>query len=281
MSVLEALKYLFLGIVQGVTEVLPISSTGHVEFFKAVIDLQVDEGLLFSILINTGSLTAFIFVYRKKLAALIADFFRFIFIPEARNVCRSGFFYVLKLGVASIPAGIAGILFKAKINEIMLEYNVLLSGIGLLFTGTVLLVVVTSRPRKGNTLISWADAALMGIAQGVALLPGVSRSGMTTSTALKRGNSITSALDFSFLMYIPVSLGSLLLIVFDMFKLGVDIPSNNHYLYYALATIGAVIATYVAFKLVFNAFRSGKLKYFGYYCLLAGIASLVVYMIQN
>ncbi|MBN2504311.1 MAG: undecaprenyl-diphosphate phosphatase [Bacilli bacterium] len=281
MNVLEALKYLFLGIVQGITEVLPISSSGHVEFFKEVVGLEIDEGLLFLILVNTGSLITFVFVYRHKLAQLIKDFFLFVFVPEARNESKSGFYYVLKLGVASIPAGIVGIIFSSHIDRIMIEYNVLLSGVGLVFTGTILLILAITKLRKGNTLVSWMDAIFMGLAQAVALVPGVSRSGMTTSTALKRGHSIDSALDFSFLMYIPVSLGSLLMIIVDIAQEGISVPSSAYYIYYAIAGAGAIIATYFAFLVVFNAFKTGKLKYFGYYCLLAGVASIIIFIMKN
>jgi len=230
MSLLEALKYLFLGLVQGVTEVLPISSSGHVEFVKALVNLDVDEGLLFLILVNTGSLVTFVFVYRKKLIQLIVNFFAFIFKPESRPENKEGFLYALKLIVASIPAAVVGILFNNEIEALLKEYNVLLSGVGLLFTGTILLLVSRLQFRHGGeSKIGWADSVLMGGAQAVALFPGVSRSGMTISMALKRGTSIRAALDFSFLMYIPVSLGSVILLLKDGIETGMGVPSHTYF----------------------------------------------------
>ncbi len=278
MSVLEALKYLLLGLVQGVTEVLPISSSGHVEFVKALVNLDYDEGLLFLILVNSGSLVTFLFVYRRKLARLIIEFIEYIFKKESRPVSKNGFFYVLKLGVASIPAAIVGFLFSDLIDSIMLEYNVLVSGVGLLFTGTVLFLVGKHHYHNGINEITWVNSVLIGTAQAVALIPGISRSGMTTSTGLKRGASIDSTLDFSFLMYIPISIGSLLLFIKEGIETGMSVPSNAYYFYYILAFSGALVATFVAFKIIFNIFRTGKLKYFGIYCLVLGLLSIAVFI---
>lgn len=278
MSVLEALKYLLLGLVQGVTEVLPISSSGHVEFVKALVSLDYDEGLLFLILVNSGSLVTFLFVYRHKLGTLIKDFFKYVFNKDSRPVTKNGFFYVLKLLVASIPAAIVGILFSDLIDTIMLEYNVLISGVGLLFTGTILFLVGKHHYQNGANVITWVDSVLIGAAQAVALIPGVSRSGMTTSTGLKRGASINSSLDFSFLLYIPISIGSLLLFVKEGIETGISVPSSAYYFYYVLAFSGALVATYVAFKIIFNIFRLGKLRYFGVYCLALGLLSIVIFI---
>ncbi len=278
MSVLEALKYLLLGLVQGVTEVLPISSSGHVEFVKALVNLDYDEGLLFLILVNSGSLVTFLFVYRHKLARLIKDFFQYVFKKESRPISKNGFFYVLKLGIASIPAAIVGFLFSDLIDSVMLEYNVLVSGVGLLFTGTILFLVGKHHYHNGANEITWIDSVLIGAAQAVALIPGVSRSGMTASAGLKRGASINTTLDFSFLMYIPISIGSLLLFIKEGAEMGMSVPSNAYYFYYILAFSGSLVATYVAYKIIFNIFRTGKLKYFGVYCLLLGLLSIVIFV---
>ncbi len=280
MDIWEAIKYLLLGIIQGVTEVLPISSSGHVEIAKVLFNLEVDEGLLFLILVNTGSLIAFIIVFRHDIYNIIEDFLTYIFMPHRRTDSRFGFDTAIKLVIASIPAAVLGILFNNQIDELMLTYNVLLSGVGLLITATILLITSQGKIKRGYTYITYLDSILLGLAQGVALIPGISRSGATTSTALKRGVGIDSALRFSFLMYIPVSIGSMLLYFIKLSDEGLGLISDEYLIYYLLAFAGAIIATYIAFKFIFNIFKSGKLKYFSYYCFLLGIGSILIYIIR-
>jgi len=277
-NLLEAIKYIILGLIQGITEVLPISSSGHVEIAKALISLNADEGLLFLIIVNSGSLITFLAIYYKKVIQMVKDFFLFVFKKNSREVTRNGFLSAIKLLIACIPAAIVGFLFKDLINQWLIQYNVLLSGVGLLFTGTILLLVSTKKIRKGFTQITFVDAFFIGIAQSVALLPGISRSGMTTSTGIKRGVGIDSALDFSFMMYIPISIGSTLIYLKDILQEGIIITGTEYYFYYFLAFLTAVISTYIAFKLVFNIFKSGKLKYFGIYCLLIGMISIIIFI---
>lgn len=279
MDIIEAIKYLLLGIIQGITEVLPISSSGHVEIAKTLFEMDVDEGLLFLILVNSGSLIAFVVVFFHDLVNIIQDVISYAFQPSQREDSKDGFSTFVKLIIASIPAGILGILLNDKIDELMLTYNVLLSGVGLLVTATLLLITSQGKIKKGYTHISYVDAILIGLAQGVALVPGISRSGSTSSTALKRGIGIDSALRFSFLMYIPVSVGSMILYIFKISNEGFGLPSNEYLIYYGLAFLGAVIATYIAFKFIFNIFKSGKLKYFSYYCFAIGILSIILYII--
>ena len=279
MDIIEAIKYLLLGIIQGITEVLPISSSGHVEIAKTLFEMDVDEGLLFLILVNSGSLIAFVVVFFHDLVNIIQDVISYVFQPSQREDSKDGFSTFVKLIIASIPAGILGILLNDKIDELMLTYNVLLSGVGLLVTATLLLITSQGKIKKGYTHISYVDAILIGLAQGVALVPGISRSGSTSSTALKRGIGIDSALRFSFLMYIPVSVGSMILYIFKISNEGFGLPSNEYLIYYGLAFLGAVIATYIAFKFIFNIFKSGKLKYFSYYCFAIGILSIILYII--
>jgi len=280
MDFIEALKYFILGLIQGITEVLPISSSGHVELVKAIIHIDFDQDLLFLVLVNTGSLVTIIFLYFNRLVSIIKDFFLYLFKKSTRETTRIGFGLGLKLIVATIPATIVGLVFKGMIETLMIQYNVLLSGIGLIFTGNILFLVSAKRIRRGFTQITYKDAILVGIAQSIALIPGVSRSGMTTATAINSGMGIDSALNFSFLMYIPISIGSLLLSMKDIFDTGVSIANSAIYIYYLLAFVAAVFATYVAYKLVFNIFKSGKLKYFVVYCILIGLVSIGLFIFR-
>ncbi|MFA5466262.1 MAG: undecaprenyl-diphosphate phosphatase [Candidatus Izemoplasmatales bacterium] len=279
MSILEAIKYLILGLVQGVTEVLPISSSGHVELMKEIIGIDASEGLLFLVLVNTGSLVTLIFIFRKKIINLIRDFVLFIFKKASREKTRPNFDFGLKLIIASIPAAIVGLFFQDIFDNMLLEYGTLISGVGLLFTGTVLIFINYNRFRNGYTDLNFIDCIMMGIAQSVALFPGISRSGMTTGTGIKRGVGVKTALEFSFMMYIPISIGALLLQVIEGLKDGFQVPSVYHYNYYALAFVGAVFATFIAFKLVFHIFQRGRLNYFGFYCLAIGVLSIALFIV--
>ena len=258
----EALKYLILGIVQGVTEVLPISSSGHVEIAKYLLSIDFVNNILFLIIVNTGSLVTFIFIYRKRLLRLFTSFFVYIFNKAKRLEAKEDFIYVLKIIVAIIPAGIVGIL------------------IGLLLTATVLYCITRSEPFNSKKYkLTWTDIILMGFAQSVALIPGVSRSGMTSSTALKRGSNVDAALDFSFIMYIPVSIGSILLMLIDIVRGEKVAFENNQVSLYLLAFLGAMVATYIAYKLIYSIFKSGKIKYFSYYCFGASAFALLLYIL--
>lgn len=289
MDIIEAIKYLILGIIQGITEVLPISSSGHVQIAQAIFRVDIDQGLLFLILVNTGSLLTFLIIYFKKLVELIKDFFIYLFRKNLREEKYNNFIFTIRIIVACIPAAIVGILFDDVIDGMLNTYGLLFVGVGLLITGTMLYYIRDTRILRGKTMINWLDTVLIGLAQSIAVFPGVSRSGMTSATSIKRGMGIDSALNFSFLLYIPLSFGSLLLMVYKVFDKAssegitfgesLGIPSGVYYFYYILAFIGAAIATYLAYKLIFNIFKSGKLKYFSYYCFVIGLGSVFYYML--
>ncbi len=289
MDIIEAIKYLILGIIQGITEVLPVSSSGHVEIFQTIFRLEVDHGLLFLILVNTGSLVTFLIIYFRRICELVHDSFLWIFKKDSREKTQKNFLFALRIVVACIPAGLVGLLLSDSLDSILESYGTLLVGVGLLVTGTMLYWIKDVRILKGKTMITWMDTVLIGLAQSVALVPGISRSGMTSSTSIKRGMGIDSALNFSFLLYIPLSFGSLILMVYKIFDKvsnegmtlyqSMEIPDTWYLFYYFLAFVGAIIATYIAYKLIFNIFRSGKLKYFSYYCFGVGISSIFFYIL--
>ena len=281
MDIIEAIKYLILGIIQGITEVLPISSSGNVEMVQSIFSVQKDEGLLFLILVNTGSLLTFLFIYYKRLILLIKNFFLYVFKKDTREDTYNDFIFAVRIVVACIPAGLAGIFLKDFIDSFILtDYPMLFVGVGFIMSGTVLFFIRDVRIKKGKTMINWMDTILIGLAQAIAIFPGVSRSGMTSSTSIKRGMGIDSALNFSFLLYIPLSIGSLLVSIMDIKDEGLGIASNDYIIYYLLAFIGAAVATYFAYKLIFNIFKSGKLKYFSYYLFGIGLLSIFYFMFK-
>jgi undecaprenyl-diphosphatase len=147
-----------------------------------------------------------------------------------------------------------------------------------LITATVIYYISTIDYRRDNKKINWWDTLFIGLAQAVAIFPGISRSGMTTSTALKRGSGINNALNFSFLMYIFISIASTGLMVVDFTKESATI-SSAQYIYYIFAFVGAMVATYIAYKLIFNIFKTGRLKYFSYYCFGVGLLAIAIFVI--
>ena len=280
MDVLNFLRYLLLGIVQGITEVLPISSSGHVEIVKSLVEIDCVNNIVFLIIVNAGSLVTFTFIYRKRLIEMISSFFLYLFRKDKREEHRAGFIFTSKVIVATIPAAIVGFLFNDVIDSILQTHGLLLVGIGLLWTATVLYYITTREPFDSkNHGLSWLDILFMGLAQAVALIPGVSRSGMTSSTALRRGRSVQSALDFSFIMYIPVSIGSILLLLIQVLNGEATINPSVPFYMFAIAFLAALVATYIAYKLIYNIFKSGKLRYFSFYCFGASGFALLLYVL--
>jgi len=277
-SIVELLKYLFLGLIQGITEVLPVSSSGHTELTRALVGIEVDQNVIFLILLNTGSLFTFLIIYFKRLVELAKSFFIYIFKPTKRLENKENTVFLLKILIASIPAGIAGLFLNPIIEQVCDNRGILLVVVGLLVTATVIYYISTINFRRDNKSVGWLDTLFIGLAQAVAIFPGISRSGMTTSTAIKRGAGINNALNFSFLMYIFISIASTGLLVIDFTKESATI-SNVQIIYYIVAFLGAMAATYVAYKLIFNIFRSGKLKYFSYYCFAIGLLAVILFVI--
>lgn len=279
LDIIEAIKYLILGIIQGVTEVLPVSSSGHVVIAQQITGIEIDQSLLFLILVNTGSLFTFVILYYRQFYQLIKDFFIYIFKKSARETTYNNFMFMVKILITCIPAGLIGLLLSDTIDNMLETFGTLFVGIGLLATGTMLYSIQHARILKGKTWINWWDVLIIGLAQGLAVLPGVSRSGMTSGTAIKRGMGIDSALNFSFLLYIPLSFASLFLMIYRISQQEAVIIDNAHLFYYVLAFIGAAIATYFAYRLIFNIFRTGKVKYFSMYCFIIGLGAIFWYIL--
>ena len=275
----EAIKYIIMGIIQGVTEVLPISSSGHVEIVKNLLNPHANESLLFLILVNTGSLLAFLLFYRRKIMVLVRGFCLFLFKKDRSESVLENMRFIIKLVLASIPAAIVGIFLRSVFDRLILDYTTLIAGVGLLFTGTVLMAVRGRKHLFGDGHVSTKDSILIGLAQVLALFPGVSRSGMTTSMALKQEVRLDRALDFSFMLYIPISIGSLIFTFYDFAKEGFTISSGAYPLYYFLAFIFAFFGSLVAFRYVFNMFKNGKLTHFAVYCLVIGTFGILLFLI--
>ena len=262
------LKYLIIGLVQGFTEPIPVSSSGHVMIASEILGMG-EQGFTFAILTNTASLCAILFIYREDIIRLVTNFF--LYLKTKKRQYKSDFMFCIYIIVASIPAGVGGVLLSD-----MIEDNVSMTTIAIMLfvTGIALWLIRNMRGKKTDSTMTLKDAIFVGFGQAVALTPGISRSGATVITGIARGLKQETAMRFSFMLYIPVSLGSIVLGVTDFLdepnKMDLAVP-------YLVAFISTLFMTYFAFKWFMGIMKSGKLHYFTYYCFTVGILLLIFF----
>ncbi|WP_018921568.1 undecaprenyl-diphosphate phosphatase [Salsuginibacillus kocurii] len=267
MDILQILQYIWLGIVQGLTEPWPVSSSGHLVIFSHFFDLRVPD-LHFETFLNGASLLAVLIIYRKDLSEVAVGTVRFVVMrqPEYQRFYR----LTLMLVIATIPAVIIGGLFADEIGG---ELTTLTSvALALFATGTALWLIHRLNGHKQEGDISATDAIIIGVAQMAALAPGISRSGATIVAAMARKIEPTTALKFSFFLSIPVSVGSLVLLAPEIY---VAWTTPDQTLLYTVSFIVATLVSLVAIKVLIDAVASGKLLYFAIYCFIVAISLLV------
>lgn len=257
------LIYLLLGFIQGLTEPIPISSSGHLVIFKNLFDLDALQDLNFEIFANFGSLIAIIIVFRKDIAKLFWDFINYIKTKDQKY--KSGFRYVSLVALATIPAGLCGLIFNDFIEKYL--SNVKYVGIALLVTALFLFLIRKLKGKKDDNQISIKDAIAIGLFQVVALLPGISRSGATLVGGMFSGLKRETAFKFSFMLYIPISFATMILGVKDVAENGIN---TSLLMSYILGAIVACIVTFFSTKWFKGIMLKGKLIYFVYYCLIVG-----------
>ncbi len=266
-DILLLLKYILLGVFQGVTEPLPISSSGHLILLENMLGIHL-PGLSFEVVVHFGSLIAICIVYRNSIVRLIQHSFRYLQTKD--RTYYADFSFVLLLVIATIPAGIIGVLFEDYISHTFSMLAVI--GVTLIITGIFLWMIRNRIGTKGEEHISIVDAIIIGCAQALALIPGISRSGATIVAALLVGVNRETALRFSFLLYIPVGVGS---IVFSINDLVQDPLIHGLAVPFMIAFISSIIATFFALKWFMNIMKEGKLKYFAGYCFIIGTIILI------
>ena len=277
MSTLEAL---LLGLLQGLTEYLPISSSGHLTLGQSIMGITDPEEVLpFTVLVHVATVLSTIVILHKEITWIFKGLFK---IPAPGNdkslLCRLNEQqrYSLAIIISMIPIGIVGVFFKEQVEELFSSMYVV--GGCLLFTSALLSFSYYAKPRKKES-ISMKDAFVIGIGQAFAVLPGLSRSGTTIATGLILGNSKKNMAQFSFLMVIPPILGEALLETMEMFENGVGAAFGNITPAALIAGfLAAFVSGCVACKWMISIVRKGKLIYFAYYCLAAGIATIILTM---
>lgn len=265
MSFLSIISYIILGFIQGLTEPLPISSSGHVMIIKSLLNSNIDIELL-AILTNFGSLIAILYLYRKKVWSLIKDSLSYL--KTGSEKTKSSFRYVILLIVGTIPAGIIGLVVSLADVFDKLEKNIKFVGVTLIITALLLFLIRNIKGSKDEDKITLKDALIIGLFQVIALIPGISRSGSTIVGGMSRNLKRETAFDFSFMLYIPISLATMILGFKDLISAKLGFFEIFMYL---IATVIAGVMTYFATKWFKNIVRNGKLIYFVIYCLIVGV----------
>lgn len=264
MNLIQVLQYVFLGIVQGFTEPIPISSSGHLLIFKELFNFEMLNDMNFEIVVNFGSFIAICFLYRKEIIKIITDFF--MFIKTKKDTYKENYKYAWLIVLGTIPAGIVGLILKNTIESI--SGNVKIIGIALLITALALFIIKDFKGKKEKKEMTVMDAITVGLFQVVALFPGISRSGSTIVGGMSRDLKRETAVNYSFMLYLPISLATMLLGVKDL----IETPNiSSLVLPYALGMIVSCIVTYFSAKWFINIMKKGKLGYFSIYCLIVGI----------
>lgn len=262
---MDWIQALLLGLVQGLTEYLPVSSSGHLAIGSALFGIEGEENLAFTVIVHVATVFSTLVILWKEISWIFKGLAQ-CRIDETR--------YFINIVISMIPVGIVGVFFKDYVEEIF--------GSGLAIVGSMLLVTALlltfsyfAKPRqKAN--ISKRDAFIIGLAQAAAVLPGLSRSGSTIATGLLLGNSKEELAQFSFIMVIPPILGEALLDVVKMLNGSADsMLQSVAPLSLIVGFLAAFISGCVACKWMISIVKRGKLIYFAIYCVLAGAATLI------
>lgn len=264
MSWLEAL---ILGIIQGITEFLPVSSSGHLTIGQEILQLNTSaaDNLLFVTTVHTATVLSTIVILWKEITLLFKGTF---FTPKWNNEKQ----YVGKILISMIPIFIIGMFFKDEVEQLFGD-GLLLVGICLVVTSILLSFAYWSKPRIKES-ITYVDAFIIGIAQSIAVLPGLSRSGTTIATGLILGNKKETVAQFSFLMVLAPILGEALLNTIDMIKDPTIITTGIGIIPLAIGFVGAFISGCLACKIMINIVKKGKLIYFALYCIIIGLITI-------
>ena len=258
---MNIIKYIILGIIQGITEPLPISSSGHIFLLKNIFNFNMFNDLNFEIFANFGSFIAILIIYYKDVFKLSKNTIKYI-IKKDKETYKNDFNYIKMLIISSIPVGIIGFIFKDLLERII---SIKLVGITLLITSISLILIKNIKGNKKDKDINILDAIIIGLFQMIALLPGLSRSGMTLVGCFLRNLDLNTSFKYTFMLYIPVSLASFLLSILD-----VGITSN--YLFpYLIGTLISLIVTYFSFNWFKNIVKKGNLWKFSIYCIIISL----------
>lgn len=235
---------IFLGIIQGLTEFLPVSSSGHLVLFQKLIPGFSQPGILFDVILHFGTLAAVLYFFRKVIVSLSQK-------------------YIIFLIVGTIPAVVAGLIFREQFELMFLQANYL----GLEFIITGIINIIVDYPQKKKSELKMNNSFWVGVAQAIAIIPGISRSGATIFAAVRQGIDRKKAAEFSFILSVPAILGANIL---ELKSHGFESVGNLLPIYF-IGFLAAFITGFLSIGIVIKLLERSKFKYFGYYCLVLGL----------
>ena len=263
----DIIRAILLGIVQGLTEFLPVSSSGHLELVKYFLgdDSMAQESLIMTVTLHSATALSTLVVFRKDIGLIIKGAFR--------NPQHDERLFVLKILVSMLPAALVGLLFAEQIENLFTQHIPLVAGM-LVVTG--LLLFLADRAQRTNQIVTLGSAWWIGLAQAIAILPGISRSGSTISTAVLLGIDREKAARFSFLMVIPLILGKMAKDLLD----GELTQSNPQVFELGLGFIAAFITGLGACLWMIKLVKNSSLRYFSIYCFAVAAISIAYYLLS-
>lgn len=265
---MDWIEALILGLLQGLTEYLPVSSSGHLAIGSYIFGIEGEENLAFTVVVHVATVLSTLVVLWKEIDWIVKGVFKFRLNDETR--------YMFNIIVSMIPVGIVGVFFKDAVEKIF-GSGLVIVGCMLLVTAMLLVFSYYARPRQRER-ITLRDAFIIGLAQACAVMPGLSRSGSTIATGLLLGNKKETLAQFSFLMVIPPILGEALLDVIKGLK-GEEAFGNIDVLPLAVGFVAAFVSGCLACKWMIDVVKKGKLVWFGVYCAVAGAVTLLCSML--
>jgi len=259
---MEVIDAIILGVIQGLTEFLPVSSSGHLELGKAILgdNSLPKESLLFTVVLHFATALSTIVVFRKDILEIIKGILKFEW-NEDMN-------FISKIVISMIPATITGVFCE---EELELLFGGQIALVGFMLIITALLLYLADRAKNTNKSVSFSNAFIIGISQAIAILPGISRSGATISTSVLLGNDKTKAARFSFLMVVPLIFGK---IAKDILNGELTYESSN-FLPLSIGFVAAFIAGLFACTWMIALVKKSKLTYFSIYCAIVGLIAII------
>ena len=259
---MDYLDSLILGIIQGLTEFLPVSSSGHLELGKSILgdNSLPKESMIFTVVLHFATALSTIVVFRKDIIEIIKELLKFEWNSNTQ--------FIFKIIISMLPAAFIGVFFETEL-ESLFSNNIVLVGAMLIITG--LLLLLADRAQNTSKNVSFKNAFTIGVAQAVAILPGISRSGATISTAVLLGIDKTKAARFSFLMVIPLIFGKIFKDIFS----GELSYENTQITSLSIGFIAAFVSGLLACTWMIRLVKNSQLKYFAYYCAVVGIIAIL------
>lgn len=265
---MDIIDSIILGIIQGLTEFLPVSSSGHLELGKAILgdDSIPEESLLFTVVLHFATALSTIVVFRKDILDLIKGALKFKWNDDLQ--------FISKIATSMIPAVIVGLFFEEQL-ESLFGGNILL--VGCMLIVTAILLFLADKAKDTDKKVSFKNAFIIGISQAIAMLPGISRSGATISTSVLLGNDKTKAARFSFLMVVPLIFGK---IAKDVLSGDISMKSQN-ITALSVGFLAAFIAGLFACTWMISLVKKSKLSYFAFYCVIVGAIAIIFSLLNS